>query len=287
MSFSLLPLLNLTLKLTHYNALKYEAFRHSFHDLQRACTPVFLRIFGIRDTRLHVKAGISYQVLELCVCNLLSLFRSVSQLSWSLSGKNLLMALFLPFDKGRSPHLNLAMFSDLWHVTHDSLCSYFLASNECRANRLKGSKIRVGPRSVLFNAPTAHRDIYNYKANVTKDKSYDAWRRNEGDVNTLNTTDVAVHARKRKLLNTVFTEKSVRSAAAFIIKHLNRWNELSVTGHEWSEPIDFSKWTDCLIFDILGDLCFGKSLGIKEPGENSFKMIPDVIGSYMRLWYPV
>lgn len=122
---------------------------------------------------------------------------------------------------------------------------------------------------------------------MKKDKNYDAWRRNEGDVNTLNTTDVTVHARKRKLLNTVFTEKSVRSAATFIIKHLDRWNELSVTGHEWSEPIDFSKWTDCLIFDILGDLCFGKSLDIKEPGENPFKTIPEVIDSYMRLWYPV
>jgi cytochrome P450 len=145
----------------------------------------------------------------------------------------------------------------------------------------------VTPRTVLFNTPKAYRDIYNHRANVKKDRSYDAWRRHEGDVNTLNVTDVAIHARKRKILNTVFTDSSIRSAATFIIKHIDRWNELTVTGHDWSEPIDFTKWSDSLIFDILGDLCFGKSFETKEPGENPFKVIPEVIISYMKLWNPV
>ena len=148
------------------------------------------------------------------------------------------------------------------------LRNYLLPSNEDKANRLKGSKFRVNPTAVLFNTPKAYRGIYNYKENVKKNKTYDAWRRHEGDANTLNITTVAIHARKRKLLNTVFTEGSVRFAAAFIIKHLDRWNELSVIGRDWSKPIDSTKWTDCLVFDILGDLCFGKSFGIKEPGEN-------------------
>lgn len=145
----------------------------------------------------------------------------------------------------------------------------------------------MNPTLVLFNTPKAYRDIYNYKANVKKDKTYDAWRRHEGDANTLNITDVATHARKRKLLNTVFTDGSIRSAAAFIIKHLDRWNELTVNGHDWSEPIELSKWTDCLVFDILGDLCFGKSFDIKEPGENPFKVIPEAIISFVKFWYPV
>ena len=145
----------------------------------------------------------------------------------------------------------------------------------------------MNPTMVLFNTPKAYRDIYNYKANVKRDKSYDAWSRNEGDVNTLTTSNVAVHARKRKLLNIVFTENSVRSAAAFIIKHLDRWNELSINGDDWSEPINLSKWTHCLVFDILGDLCFGKSFGIKEPGENPFKVIPEAITSHVKFWHPV
>ena len=143
------------------------------------------------------------------------------------------------------------------------------------------------PRTVLFNTPEAYRDIYNHKANVKKDKSYDAWRRHEGDANTLNVSDVAVHAKKRKVLNTVFTDRSVRSAATFIIKHIDRWNELTFSGDDWSEPIDFTKWIDCLIFDILGDLCFGKSFDTKEHGKNPFKVIPEAIASSLRLWNPV
>lgn len=153
--------------------------------------------------------------------------------------------------------------------------------------RSKGSKFRAKPTLVLFNTPKAYRDIYSYKANVKKDKSYIAWKRHEGDVNILYTTDVAGHARKRKLLNTVFTENSVRSAAAFIIKNLDRWNELSINGHDWSDPIDLSKWIDCLVFDILGDLCFGKSFNIKEPGENPFKIIPEASISHVKFWHPV
>ncbi len=152
---------------------------------------------------------------------------------------------------------------------------------------MKGNKVRVAPNTVLFNTPKAFRDIYSHKANVKKAKSYDAWQRHAGDANTLNSSDVAIHAKKRKVLNTVFTDRSLRSAAPFIIKHIDRWNELTVMGHDWSEPIDFAKWVDCLIFDILGDLCFGKSFGVKEPGENPFKVIPEVIVSYMRLWNPV
>lgn len=145
----------------------------------------------------------------------------------------------------------------------------------------------MNQRTVLFNTPQAFGDIYKYKGNVKRDKFYDAWRKSEGDANTLTVSDPAIHAKKRKLLNTVFTERSLRSAAAFIIKHLDRWNELTVTGHGWSEPIDLTEWTNCLVFDILGDLCFGKSFGIKEPGENSLKIIPETIISYMKFWHPV
>ncbi|KAL8755853.1 MAG: hypothetical protein Q9184_004677 [Pyrenodesmia sp. 2 TL-2023] len=153
------------------------------------------------------------------------------------------------------------IFSTLLHQTYDQwvLLSFTLFFG-C---------IRIGPNTVLFNTPEAYRDIYNYKANVKKNKTYDAWRRNERDANTLNVTDVAIHAKKRKLLNTVFSDRAVRSTLDFVINHLDRWNELTVTGDGWSEPINLTKWSDCLVFDILGDLCFGKSFDTKEPGETT------------------
>lgn len=50
---------------------------------------------------------------------------------------------------------------------------------------------------------------------MKKQKTYDAWGRREGDANTGTpgtVTDVAIHSRKRKILNTVLTDRSVRSA---------------------------------------------------------------------------
>ena len=158
-----------------------------------------------------------------------------------------------------------------------------------KSNSIIGSKFRSGPHTILYNSPSAFRDIYSAKANVKKSPNYDAWKRNEGDSNVLNTTDVVVHARKRRVLNTVFTDKLVRSATPFIIKHIDRWNEilLGSSGYDWSEPTDMSRWTECLVLDVMTDLCFGKSVNIKEPGENPFKLVPDGIVSWLKLFHPV
>ena len=48
-----------------------------------------------------------------------------------------------------------------------------------------------------------------------------------------------------------------------------------------------AEWNDRLAFDIMGDLCFGRSCEIKEPGENPFKAIPKSIAEYMRFFYPL
>lgn len=153
----------------------------------------------------------------------------------------------------------------------------------------KGPTFRFQPNGILFNSPNAYRDIYGLKSNVKKSLFYTVWQRNAQDANTLNTVDVSLHAKKRKLLNLVFTQKSVRSAGAFINKHVNRWHELLITGDgkDWSEPRNMAEWNDCLVFDILGDLCFGKSFEIKEPGSNPLKTMPHSINSYMKFTYPV
>ncbi|RYP80318.1 hypothetical protein DL770_006265 [Monosporascus sp. CRB-9-2] len=155
--------------------------------------------------------------------------------------------------------------------------------------QIYGNKIRPEPNRVLFCDPEAYADIYGMKSNVRRSKFYTAWRRNDRDKTTLNTVDVAEHARKRRLLNLCFTEKSVRAASNFIIKHVNRWNHLLVekNGADWSDPVDFSEKVDNLAFDIMGDLCFGKSFDIKEPGENHLKTVPHNIIEYMRFYYPI
>ena len=151
-----------------------------------------------------------------------------------------------------------------------------------------GSRIRVAPNTVLFCDPQAHTDIYSYKSNVQRSKFYTAFQRDDRDKTTLNTVDIAEHAFKRKLINLAFTEKSVRAAADFVIQHTDRWNQLLVDGKDeskWSDAIDISEKIDALVFDIMGDLCFGASFDIKEPGENPWKDVPHNIVDYMKLYY--
>ncbi|KAK0635838.1 cytochrome P450 [Bombardia bombarda] len=56
---------------------------------------------------------------------------------------------------------------------------------------------------------------------------------------------------------------------------------------QWSAPVDFSERVDTLAFDIMGDLSFGKSFDIKEPGENPLKEVPHCIAEYMQFYYPM
>lgn len=163
------------------------------------------------------------------------------------------------------------------------------AQNFGFANTIQGSTFRYRPDGLMINSPTGHHSIYNPKANVTKGTSYKVWPRKANEMNTWNCTDNAKHANKRRVLNYVFSENAVRSAETYVINHVNRWCELlgENTESEWSEPRDMTQWANHLVFDILGDLCFGKSMETKEPGENELKAVPYFIATSVSLFYHV
>ncbi|KAI1805889.1 cytochrome P450 [Daldinia bambusicola] len=150
-----------------------------------------------------------------------------------------------------------------------------------------GDKIRPEPNTVLFNTPEAYDDIYSLKSNVRRSNFYEALQLNGFKLTTINTIDVAEHARKRKLLSHAFTEKSVRTASSFVIRHLDRWHELLIQDADcgWSPAVDISEKLGELVFDIMGDLSFGKSFNVKEPGDNNpFKNVPHNIADYLKLY---
>jgi len=146
-----------------------------------------------------------------------------------------------------------------------------------------GPKFRSGPNIVLFSSAQAYLDVYSPKSNLKKSKFYDAWVRNENDLNTLNSSDVEVHAKKRKLLNLAFTDQSVKSAGPFMAQRIDRWNSIIASGKDWTDPINVSMSIDYLFLDILGDLCFGAQFKTMEPGDNPLKQIPHAIADYMKL----
>ncbi|KAF1961447.1 benzoate 4-monooxygenase cytochrome P450 [Byssothecium circinans] len=160
-------------------------------------------------------------------------------------------------------------------------------------HQIYGEKVRLAPNLVLFLAPQAHRDVYGSKANVKRAKSYEAWAKNVDEANTALTTDPAAHGKKRKILNQAFTEKTVKHAATFMTQHTERWIDLLVSDkdisakQEWTRPRKMSVWSSWVVFDILGDLCFGRSFEIKEPTPNPIREIPRHIARHVQFFYPI
>ena len=118
------------------------------------------------------------------------------------------------------------------------------------------------------------------------------------DLHVLGTTDVALHAHKRRLLNLAFTDRLVKASGPFMARHIDRWHELLLGDREeateserdtegWSPTRDITPWSSWLTFDILGDLAFGAQFETKEPGENGLKMIPHAFDTYVKFNYPV
>lgn len=106
---------------------------------------------------------------------------------------------------------------------------------------------------------------------------------------TWNSIDFEIHGRKRRVLNHAFSDKALRSAEPFIIHNIDRWCEIiaeEVPDAGWSSSLDMTDWVNYLIFDILGDLCFGKSFDMKER-EGNMKYVPHLLAEFLTLMHPV
>lgn len=153
-----------------------------------------------------------------------------------------------------------------------------------------GTKFRYAPDAVVINTPTGYKTIFGPKGNVRKSNYYKVWPRTEDTVNTWSTTNIPQHARKRRVLNYAFSESALRGAETFIQKNVDRWLELmgqnKNPGDEMTKPMDMEHQVTYLVFDILGDLCFGKCFDMKEPGSK-LRHVPEMMIGFMELIHPV
>ena len=157
-----------------------------------------------------------------------------------------------------------------------------------------GPTFRFGPDDALVNTPSGLKTIFNAKANVKKAQYYKAFPRNVHSATTWNSTDRDVHARKRRVLNNAFSDKALRSAEPFIHANVDRWvdllgDEIKTAGEReeaWSGSLNMAHWADHLIFDILGDLCFGESFGMKEV-DSKLRFVPKLMTDFLGIIHPV
>ncbi|EFQ88238.1 hypothetical protein P3342_003493 [Pyrenophora teres f. teres] len=193
---------------------------------------------------------------------------------------------FHPLAKYPGPILaKISSFPSWWHTRKQHRHLWMLSLQD-----QYGPEFRYQPNAVCINTPDGQRQIYGHRGNVRKGDSYVIWRRTVDALNTWNSTSNEIHARKRRVLNYAFSESAIRTAEPFIHTNIDRWIELlgqhKTEGSEWSDSIDMSPQTSYLVFDILGDLCFGKCFDMKEPGSD-LKNVPETLTGYIKALAPV
>lgn len=146
-----------------------------------------------------------------------------------------------------------------------------------------GPVVRFAPNSLSINDPAALKAIYSHGANVQKAEFYKCFRAAPQAISTLLATEKAHHARKRRVMGQAFSDGAMKGMEQYVLGHVedlvNRVGEVvekESAGEgekngkgDWSKPLDMAAWCNWLVFDIMGDLVFGKSFGtLGERVEN-------------------
>ena len=81
----------------------------------------------------------------------------------------------------------------------------------------------------------------------------------------------------------------MRSAETFIHANTDRWLDLLAEDPDedgWSKSRNIADWINWLVFDILGDLCFGMCFNMKEHDSN-LRHNPELMVEFLALLHPV
>ncbi|GLA35474.1 hypothetical protein AnigIFM63309_011314 [Aspergillus niger] len=149
-----------------------------------------------------------------------------------------------------------------------------------------GRIVRIGPNRVTILDARALEPVYGHQANVQKSQWYHSFY----SVSIFNAIDRNVHARKRRVMSQAFSDHALRGMEPHILSAIRDWclalgdehpnqsqgkqsqasSSSSSSGGGWSRPKDMVHWSACLIFDALGEICFGKTFNTTRSDENTF-----------------
>ncbi|KAF7540128.1 hypothetical protein G7054_g1598 [Neopestalotiopsis clavispora] len=129
-----------------------------------------------------------------------------------------------------------------------------------------GSIMRYGPNRLIFNSVTALRDIYQ-NPNVTKSRVY-LFSTNRGVPFIFNTLNRSGHARKRKIIGSALSDRSMRMFEPVMSSQVDVFlKKLLKSG---SEPVDVSEQFRRLAMDIVVHLAYGYPLDLQLHDEHYF-----------------
>lgn len=137
--------------------------------------------------------------------------------------------------------------------------------------------VRIGPYHISINNTQALGSIYGHNANVQKSSLYASFYGNS----ILTARDKKAHGRKKRVMSNAFSDQALRSMEPYILSAIRDWcsalgdgdgtnSQTALKVGEWSTPKDMAHWSACVIFDTLGEICFGKTFETSLRDENHF-----------------
>ncbi|RAK96669.1 cytochrome P450 [Aspergillus ibericus CBS 121593] len=148
-----------------------------------------------------------------------------------------------------------------------------------RLHQCYGGIVRIGPQRLSVLDAKALESIYGFQANVQKSQ----WYRTFYGTSIFNTIDRRVHSRKRRVMSQAFSNQALRGMEPHILSAIQVWCAVLGDQHPdkpvrvassdpgaWSRPKDMVHWSSCVIFDALGEICFGKTFNTSLSDANHF-----------------
>jgi len=117
---------------------------------------------------------------------------------------------------------------------------------------------------------------------VRKASFYEAFPSTPKAVSVHSAIDKTQHARKRRVMSHAFSDSAIKSLEKYILANvrvgcemLNKRTEGGITEKRaddkgWNDQWNAAHWCEWLVFDIMGDLVFGKAFGMLESPVNRF-----------------
>jgi cytochrome P450 len=132
-------------------------------------------------------------------------------------------------------------------------------------HRKHGEVVRIGVDELSFINPSAWKDIYGHgHAELRK-----YFPPNAVNPNQIIAANSSSHFRMRRAMLPAFSEKALaqqeRLVRVYIDLLMKRLSECAQSGN----PADMARWYNLTTFDLIADLCFGKSLDGLETGRSN------------------
>lgn len=134
-----------------------------------------------------------------------------------------------------------------------------------RCHQKYGHVVRYNPDSLMFDQPSAVREIYAIGKNFNRGKAYHPMNNDPtGPKNLLFQRDNKEHSRRRRIITQAFSDRSLRQSQYIAKPHIDTLCDL-VSGltkagdGKQSEPTNIHPWLYWATQDIMTDVIFGRS----------------------------